>query len=184
MKESLPMLRYDLKKTMLFALMFLLISSMSLWSVDSSFGLHMSGILDGQDGSVHLHPGLEIRNIGGRGVLGSQFSLDYLPENARDYHADQSGSVLEASAYVLGQLSFYYGDLAVYGGFGTSYYYIQDVGGFASIVEDDLLLAKLGFLYTMYPLQVFTEVGSAISFSSSSAGLKYPELLFGISLLR
>ncbi len=168
----------------------LLILISGAYAVDSSFGAHISGEI-APDGTFQLHPGIDFRFIGGRGIIGSEFTVGYYPSNSRGY-LDSDGSfevseVLMASAYALFQLSWDYGDMAVYMGPGTSLYYMpQEVTPSANstLLEDNLIHWKTGFLYTLYPAQFFAEAEIDIFFDSFKFDIQHPHISLGVSFLK
>jgi hypothetical protein len=159
-----------------------------LSAAESSFGAHV-GIDFDSTGSAVIRPGIDFRSVGGRGVLGTAFSVDYMNENARGYHETddeaEDSELLLASFFGLAQMSMWYGDVALYAGIGTSYYYMPTVGGFSSLLEDQVLHLKTGYLFTVYPIQFFIEADMDLSFKDSfELRYQHPHVNIGASVLR
>lgn len=164
----------------------LLISITGVFAVDNSFGAHLTGEI-AHDGSFQVHPGIDFRFIGGRGIFGSDFTFEYFPTNSRGYQSTEVSSLLMSTAYALTQLSWNYGDMAVYMGPGTSFYYMPDETSptlHSSLLEDNLIHWKTGVLYTFYPAQFFIENDFDIYFDAFDFDIIHPHISIGVSFLQ
>ncbi len=182
-----------MKKILCFAALMILIPTTMTFAVDSSFGAHLTGEI-APTGTFQVHPGIDYRFIGGRGLVGSEFSVEYFPTNSRGYDSNNPSSLLMVSAYALAQLTMYYGDMAVYMGPGTSFYYGPNLGvdadsdgqndgaGYSSLLNDSLIRWKTGFSYTIYPTQLFAEIDFDLRFVPF--GVINPGLSVGFSFMR
>ncbi|MGM0431936.1 MAG: hypothetical protein ACQEQU_04420 [Spirochaetota bacterium] len=151
-------------------------------SAESSFGAHMTLEPD-STGAWKPHPGIDFRNLGGRGIIGSSVSIDYIPTNTRGYGVNSS-SLSMVSGFAFVQFSLYYGDLAFYAGPGLSLYYGGGDGGYMTLIQDKIIHTKLGGLYTYYPLQFFIEAEVDLSLDPFAYRINQPHISLGVSLLR
>ncbi len=161
----------------------IMVSLIPLTAADSSIGAHMGLDID-QTGAVQVRPGIDIRTLGGRGIFGTDVSIDYFPVNSRGYHGAEPSDMLMVSVFGLGQLSMWYGDVAFYSGLGTSYYYMPNIDGFLSLIEDNVVHTKLGFLYTIYPIQMFIDMDFDIFFDVFRFDYSHPHVTIGATFIR
>lgn len=163
----------------------LLLSALSFtYGADSSVGAHLGLDSDGA-GDSGLRVGLDYRLAGGRGVYAQVVSVEFLAKNVRDYNSSAVAPMLLASWYPMAQASLYYGDLAFYAGPGISYY-VQSGGngGGLTLIDEQILHARVGLSYTIYPLQIYLESDTDIHFSPFAFDIAQPQIQLGVSLMR
>jgi hypothetical protein len=147
-------------------------------AADSSFGAHLT-----LEEDMTPHPGIDFRNVGGRGIFSSTISIDYFPSNPRGYASGADQSLLYVSAFGMAQFSFYYGDAACYAGPGLSTYYLSGDKAYLTLLEDSAVHLKFGGLYTFYPVQVYVEIVADAVFTTPLA-VRSPRYTVGFSFIR
>ncbi len=141
-----------------------------LYAADFSTAARLGFELDQTTNKLKVVPGIDLRVIGGRGLLGSKLSADYLPANYRGYNNGTAGDIILVSSFGLLQASIFYGDLTFYTGPGTSIYVMPGTGTFTTPADDSLMHYLLGTAYQLYPLQVFAEIEFDIEYSPVKMG--------------
>jgi hypothetical protein len=141
-----------------------------LYAADFSTAARLGFELD-QANNLKAVPGIDLRVVGGRGLIGSKLSADYLPGNFRGYNNGTAGDIILVSSFGLLQASIFYGDLTFYTGPGTSLYVMPGTAGaFTTSATDSLMHYLMGAAYLLYPLQVFAEIEFDIEFSPVKMG--------------